>query len=206
MWGFKPIFVADRSRRGFTLVEMIISSGLLMLLLTLVLAVYLTSHRVWAKGSNSQEVLGDAGVVAGYLDAELQRSTYDSVSISPDKQALVFLTAKDENGHTSATVDGRPIWNRWMLYYVNGSSLLRSSKLWTAPASDRTNPLKLENLESKPLSEYLDGRGRALTRRLESVSFSSPTDSRLVVYDMVVRADHDDKRKLHLQGAIRPRN
>lgn len=186
--------------------EMIISSGLLMLLLTLVLAVYLASHRVWAKGSNAQEVLGDAGVVAGYLDEELQRSTYDSVSIAPDKQALVFLTAKDENGHADATEDGRPIWNRWMLYYVNGGSLLRSSKLWNAPASDRANPLKLEDLESKPISEYFDGRGRALTRRLESLSFSSPTDSRLVIYDLVVRADHDDKRKLHLQGAIRPRN
>lgn len=188
------------------MVEVLISSGLLMLLMTLVLGVYFNSHRAWVKSSDAQQVIADIQVSLGFLTNELQAASFESITITPDNQALSFLSMKDEQGNIEYNAEGRPLWNRWLIYYASGDRLYRKEVPWVAPPLTREVGVPIRDFEGEELDTYLDGTGKVLSRHLESWEVSNPASTQVVRYQITTQAERNDDRKLTLEGSIRPRN
>lgn len=188
------------------MVELLISTALLMLLMTLIFSLYVNSHRAWKKSAEHQEVMGDLQVTIGFLSEELQRAPFDSLSIDTDKAALAFLSNSTDDGATLFTEDGRPLWHHWLLYYQAGSNLHRLSVPWSAPELDREFSSTLTAFSGEPLSFYRTGAGRILTRQLIEFQINNPPSSNLIEYSLKVHRKADANKIITLEGAISPRN
>lgn len=200
----KPI--SSRRPVGFGLVELMISSSLLMLLMALVFMLYFNSHRAWKKSSEHQQVMGEMQVALAFFAEDLQATSFDSVSLTPDKKAIGLLTMKDGNGDRHYGVDGRPIWDHWVLYYAEGQSLLRLDVPWPVPQSNRQTPVNITAFSSQPLSSFLTGDGRILSRNLQNFEVEVPPGSRLVHYKLTVEKQGKTNQTLTLEGTVQPRN
>ena len=118
-----------------------------MLLLTgLIFALYVGSHRAWAKSSEHQEVLGEVQVALASLTEGLQSTAFPSVSLESDGSAVSFLTLKDDNGLPHYNSFGQPVWHHWILYYVQDSQLLRHTIPWPATVTERESPLPITSV------------------------------------------------------------
>jgi type II secretory pathway pseudopilin PulG len=215
MWGkvlvFKP--TSNRSRlfleatAGFGLVELMISSGMLLLLMALIFALYFNGQRAWAKNSDHQDVMGNAQVSIAFLSDDLQSAPFGSVTIAADGSAISFLTMKNTDGQRTYTDEGRPLWDHWLVYYQSGDNLIRREVPW--PESDpalREIPIRIEGYNGQTLDGFRDGEGRILTRRLEAFRVSNPSGTSLVHYAVSVKRKKNIGKILTLEGTIRPRN
>lgn len=201
---FRP--TSNHKQSGFSLVELTISTGLLLLLMTLIFALYFNSHRAWKKNSDHQEIMGDMQVAMAFFTDDLQSSSFDSVSVTADNAAIGLLTMKDNNGKRHYGPDGRPIWNHWVLYYADNQRLLRQDVPFPADEATRQTPVTVNAFSGQPLSAFLTSDGRALTRNLQSFSVEIPPSSRLVTYSVTIERPGRTNQTLTLEGSIRPRN
>lgn len=201
------VFRPSSSRsRGFGLVELMVSSALLLIILVLVLAFQILGRKAWSKTSASQEVLGQAQRATRFLTEELQRSSMDSVSLSSGGESISFLTAKDENGQFTFSDRGSALWERWLIISFSEPILVKKSHSWTASLTQRETPLTIELGTGQPFSDFLSGDGEQLARNVESFQLSRPTGSQIVKYEISIRSERDLSRAVSFRGAVRPRN
>ena len=150
--------------------------------------------------------MGDMQVALAFFTEDLQATSFDSVSITPDKAAIGLLTMKDSNGDRHYGVDGRPIWDHWVLYYADNQSLFRLDVPWPAPQTTRQTPVDITAFSSQPLSSFLTGDGRVLSRNLQNFEVEIPSGSRLVNYKLTVERKGRTNQTLTLEGTVQPRN
>jgi len=192
--------------RAFGLVELVISTSLLLLLVGLIFALYANSYRVWKKSADHQEVMSGLQTIVSFLTKELQAAPFESVTIDSDQEAISFLTLKDNDGRSNYTDDGRPLWHHWLLFYRSGESLYRRTIDWTAPEVNREVPVELTVQSGQPLSSFRNGEGRRLTDQLEEFQVSNPSGSKVVNYRLLLRRKGEVQNIITLEGAVRPRN
>ncbi len=77
-------------KKGLTLAEMIVTVALLGLLMTSVLAIYLSGTRVFHKNDARAELLGEAQVLAKRLSQDLEQSSLSGVTLGPE--SIAFLS------------------------------------------------------------------------------------------------------------------
>lgn len=198
------LFCKHFSRRsssgGFSLVEVMIATGLSFLLFALMLALHQTSYKVWRKSSERSHNVGRLQAALGALKSQLRRSAYDGLSIAGDGSALSILVAEDQDGNRNFNAEGAVIWNRWVVYYKSDTSLLRKTAVWGGDPVDRVIPVPLPNFPS-----YLDGNGRVLVEDLKSLNFTNPTGTKLIQIGLETTGTKNT-RGLKLTSTVRPRN
>ena len=199
----RPISVPNK---GFSLVELMISTGLLFLLIILIGALHITSHKAYAKTGASQELTGEGNLFTRLLSSELQRSAFLSVSVEPDGKALSFLSAKQSDGSVAYNASGTQIWDHWVIFYLEGEELRRREFPWVDGPTVRETPVTIEAATGIPLAAYLTGEGKTLSRQVESFRVEALPGTQLVQYQLELQSRLDSEHLLRLQGKIRPRN
>lgn len=168
------------SRRGFSLIEVLLATSLLALLMGLIFVTFNVGSRSFRSTHLQSELRGDMGVLTNNLSRELERSIYSSLSLT--SQGLSVLSAQDSSGRFVIGADGRPIWQRFVIYYRFADEVRRRD-LELAPPLTAAAPIENCDLGSglQPLSFYLDGEGRALARNVARFAPSVPEAGRLEI-------------------------
>lgn len=133
--------------QGFTLAELVITSALMGIMFVALGAIYKMGMVGLSKTTVHNDMLGQAQITAARLTREVASSSFDSLSLSPDRTAACFMIRFDENGHVDFDPSsGRPIWQSYVIYYLDGNELKR-----------RVLPL-LENdrpVDAVPIQKYI---------------------------------------------------
>lgn len=160
-------------RRGHTLVELLVCTVLLGMLLGMVLAVYVTGASAWSKGDARTELVAGAQLAVSAMVQDLERSSPQSLSVSPDLQAVSALSPLDDQGQFKLDDQGRPIYQRWVLYSLNPKGeLLRTQVPWTEAETVRVSPIPIEQLAPpQTIVDYLGGQSKVVARNLTRAQF-----------------------------------
>ncbi len=172
---FSKPTTAHNSVTGMTLIEMLISLSLLGVIISTVLAIYVMGFQAWRKGDVRGDLLAAMQVSSARLVGDIEKTNYASVSIGPTGDSVALLSAIDSAGQFQLDPNGRPIWQRWVVYYQSAGELLQLEVPWTAPPADRVNPLPIEHLGGS-LADYLSG-GRVVARNLYDFEVSVIPDT-----------------------------
>ena len=186
--------------------EMIISMSLLSLLLSLVVALHLNGQKMWAKGADSEGIMGDSLIVLRRLTKDLQRSSFSSVSFNTEGTALAFMNTDSSTEQAEYNPTGKLVWDSWLVYYQQENKLFRKEIPWSDPLQDRVFPITIEAHSGQALNTFLDGQGRELASDLVSAAFSRVDSTNLVQYELIFRAERSQDRTLKLEGRLGPRN
>ena len=172
---------ANPRARAYTLVELIISSGLLLLMLGGAYQALVVSSQYQKKLQDSSQIQQETMTVLSKLQRALAAGTAESIEVSTDLQALRFVSAENSQGYFQAHSSGSPLWQRWICFYLEGNQLIRKEDPFAAtPTVPTTLPLiddiKLDTTYRKTvLSEqvqsiqFLDG-ATTLVVRLQTLS------------------------------------
>lgn len=117
-------------RRGFTLLEMVLSVGLFALLSVVVFAFFRSAVNQFKMGASRGDLQTEARRVTALLRKEMARSSLDSVNLfnssavvgtsTVPRDRVSFATLKDwtDTSNFDAT-NGLPLWNQQMMFAVD---------------------------------------------------------------------------------------
>ncbi len=155
--------------RGFTLAEMLVASAVSGLLLLTLFFIYRICASAWMKGDTQTRLRQSAMVASEKLSRDLERSVYDSVSISADRRGMSFLSALDANGQFQFNIASQePIWQSYLIYYLDTPSReFRRRAVSVAGAPQQSVAGPIENFgPSQPVDTYMVG-GQAVAHGLD---------------------------------------
>ncbi|MBI3928956.1 MAG: prepilin-type N-terminal cleavage/methylation domain-containing protein [Armatimonadetes bacterium] len=174
-------------RRGFSLVEVVVASGLLGLL-TLVLALLLTPGlRIWNLSQTRSEAEQAMMLAEGHLGEELMETAPSSVQTvdDPGLSALSFLSPGSNPVEAYDPITGAPTWRQLVVYYLSSGTLYR--KQWQTGS---TPPLPYVLPASKPFQVQPDelrllcvpdGTERRVCAGLDELELFVPGDGTLIL-------------------------
>lgn len=144
-------------RRGTTLAEVTVTSALLGLMLLAAGAIYKISVVAMSKTTAQSEMLAEAQVAAAKLSREVATSSFDSLTVTPDRDGACFLVRYDEAGRLEFDIDGRPLWQSYVIYFFEDATLKRRVIPLPAesPIQDAAPIEKYKPWGSKPLTTFL---------------------------------------------------
>lgn len=107
----------------------------------------------WHKTTTKNELLQQSQLLASWLSRDLQRSSLSSLSSDESAGVAAFLSPLDNNGVFVSDVRGRPVWQEYIVYYLNSSEdvIYRRTIPLVAGAPERSVPT--------PIEYYNDGGG-----------------------------------------------
>lgn len=125
------------SRRGLTLMELVVVVGLLGLLLALLIQILNPSLRVWELNRARADLDQAAMVAIGRLQRDLHATHREAISYrAAGPCTLAFpLTERYE------ALTGKPIFERWALYSLDTANRVLYRREWAVPATTRPEPL-----------------------------------------------------------------
>lgn len=166
-------------RRGFTLIEVVVSAFLLLLLTGMLLSNWYKASRVFKQNDRHNERRTETQLVLRRLESELPSSSAESLEIRPDL-AIAFasplgLLGTPNAGQFQVQPEGEPIYEKYIILYWNGldNTLYRREMAIPTGQPARFTPLRISSVNfgsgPKPLTDYLS-RGRPVARNV--VAFS----------------------------------
>ena len=161
-----------RGRRGLTVIELLVASGMFLMLTAVLFAVFRVGANSWLKGDAQSEIISKLQVVTEKLELEVTRASSASLSISPDAKALAFLTANDTDGRFHYDpVEKSALWQRYLVFHYSESSqnLLMDEVGVVGTAQEKT-PIPIEDFEGRNMSDYF-GSGKIVERELSGCEF-----------------------------------
>lgn len=118
----------SRSRRGYTLLELAVTTGLFAALLVVTAALFTQTMRFWRSSSSSDTANRELRKARGALARDLALASAAQLDRGPvpsslggadDGEALWFLSPVDPNSGQAAHLQaGGPFWQRNVLYYL----------------------------------------------------------------------------------------
>jgi len=168
-----------KSRRGFTLLELLVYSMLLGILLIAVYGVFSAAMRYFRFVEATSDLRGQAQQTLLRVGAELAESRGYTVRVST--RSLVFLSPRRRDGRYSYDACGNLQWHKWVWYSLDGQGrLTRSTVYLSTPVS---TPPTLTTMSSPPSSatetEIIAQHITSLTFLTEPTGSSSPTTVRV---------------------------
>lgn len=158
------------SRAGLGLIDLVVAMGMLLMLLSLLFAIFFLGGKAWRKTDDRFELLRNTQTVISQIAREAERGSVFSVSILPNR-AVSFLSPMNDNGNFVTDTLGDVRWERYLVFYHDPTSQeVRLVDIPLLPASfERRTPQPIERFVSAtgthPLSFYLTG-GRVLGKRI----------------------------------------
>lgn len=129
--------------------EVIVYSGLALLALGLISAIFIQSRRHYDVTSSSYLVGRDAEAAIRRLRTELQESALTSLRAYPhpnessEAPGLALLSARDPKKGFIITPHGAPKWSQQVFYTVDDGSLRRWQQEWSNPSPIPAGPSAL---------------------------------------------------------------
>ncbi|MBS2039900.1 prepilin-type N-terminal cleavage/methylation domain-containing protein [bacterium] len=112
-------------RRGFTLIELVISSVILLLMLFGCYEALVLARKYHQKLSDSSQIQQETMSVLSRLERNLACASAESLEVSPDHGAMRFISARGDNEFFDLDpTSGTPLWHRWVGFYLDGTSLI----------------------------------------------------------------------------------
>lgn len=160
--------------RGFTLAEMLVASAVAGMLLLTLFMIYRICASAWMKGDTQTKLRQSAMVASEKLSRDLERSIYDSVSISADRRGISFLSALDANGQFQFnTASQEPIWQNYLVYYLDpGTREFRRRSVSVAGAPQQSVPGPIESFGPNQLVDTYMVGGQAVAHELDFCEFT----------------------------------
>ena len=149
-----------------TVIDLVVAMSLLLVLLTVLFAIFFLGGKAWRKTDDRYELLRNTQAVIAQINREAERTTTFSVSIIPNR-AVSFLSPMNANGNFVTDSLGDVRWERFLVFYHDPASQeVRLVDVPLLPASyERRTPQPIDRFNSllgvRPLSAYLVG-GRVL--------------------------------------------
>jgi len=107
-------------RRALSLLEVVVCLALLGMLLAVAFLAFERGSRSWRRIDKSRDVIEGARLLAQDLEQEIQRSSYSS--LATEGESISFLSALNDSGQFALDVQGRPLWQRYLIYYRQAST------------------------------------------------------------------------------------
>ncbi len=144
---------ARREVRGLSIAEVLVASGVLLLLFAAISQCYYTASQVWRKVDLRTSLLRELQVVARYLERGLEVS--HPFGLARADNALAYLSASDEDNQLQLSDLGRPEWQRYIIVYVDGEDRLRRREVPLSPTRERAPTF--QEVFGTTLAGYLAG-------------------------------------------------
>jgi type II secretory pathway pseudopilin PulG len=165
--------------RGVTIPEILVSSFIIGLLMASIAYVFQTGVTASFKSEGRNDLLNQLKLSVRMLQRDLQQSTKESVSLGTGvpPSSLGCLTHYDLNGAPQLSLEGRPLWQAYFIYYHQTSdNKLYRRRVELIPAAPQMEfPSPIDDYDpgggTQALSSYLNG-GKPIASLLESVSFT----------------------------------
>jgi hypothetical protein len=118
-----------------TLIEVLVAGAVFLFVLGVVAHSLAPGVRAWLRGDRKSDAQQNAIVVISRIGQEIQHAHPDSISVSHEEAAdhsersqdsVMFLSCTDPQGRVNLSVDGDPIWQRRVAYYLDDAGQLRS--------------------------------------------------------------------------------
>lgn len=154
---------------------MLVASAVAGMLLLTLFMIYRICASAWMKGDTQTRLRQSAMVASEKISRDLERSVYDSVSISADRRGVSFLSALDANGRFQFNIASQePIWQNYLIYYLDsGSRELRRRAVSVVGAPQETVPGPIEGFgPNQTVDTYMVG-GQAVVHELDFCEFTA---------------------------------
>ncbi len=153
------------SRKGFTLLEVIVGAGLMALVISLCMLLLLPTLRASARGMVHAEMEDQALLVASLLGRDLDGAVPQGVSLSTDGQTLAIMPIQD-------LLDSRLLaWlPQFAVYHWDSASATVVRRVWYSPGPpdlglgtlDGSHPIRLSDAQMAALSGSTSLESRVL--------------------------------------------
>lgn len=171
-------------RPGTTLMEVMVASGIMLMVISMVFVVYVTGARAWRRGEGQADLLQDLEVIQTQLQREVASSVSLSLSADAPGKSLSFLSARLPGGGFQV-VDGHVEWQSYLVYYLDPPTreLRRREIPLVAGAPQRQTPGPIDAYDdgsgARPLSSYCVG-GDVIGRDVSDLTFAVMNGGRLL--------------------------
>lgn len=154
---------AHPTQAAYTLAEVLVASALLLVVQGIAYLLLVLSNRSWSVVATRADVAINAQVGVAAMRRELQDTTASSVTVGTN--AVAFLSALDDGGVFQTDADGQPLWQAFVVYYVdpNNSALRRS----------RITPASATPLSQAQVAALCDGRGTVIAYDVAALCLTS---------------------------------
>ncbi|MEW6281906.1 MAG: prepilin-type N-terminal cleavage/methylation domain-containing protein [Candidatus Eremiobacterota bacterium] len=129
--------VARATKRGLTLVEVLVAAALLLLVLGLLASILIPALRAWMRQSQRSDAQRSALVVIKRLREEVRFGHPESVTC-PTPDSVVFLSSMNSQGRVSWN-DYDVLWQKWSYFYFQ-SGQVRLHEEWLRPPACEVDP------------------------------------------------------------------
>lgn len=117
--------VLTRKTRAFTLIELLISSVLLLLMLGGAYQALVLARKYHQKLADSTQIQQETMSALSRLERSISAASAASLEVSPDSTAVRFVSAQTNNEYFDLdNTTGAPRWHRWVGIYHEGTSLI----------------------------------------------------------------------------------
>jgi len=172
-------------KKGFTLLELISSIFIVTLLGGVLIWVILNTKILVDSTKSRAAARQEMQVIVFRITKEMQDST--SSSFVSGSNAFAFASAVDENGIFVTDSSGKPVWQKYILYYI---------------PSGKTSLLKKEidygTFNPSSLSSYCDGSGTRISSSVTSITLTIDKQKRTGEINLTV----EQKNKMNKVNRI----
>lgn len=112
-------------KRAFTLVELLISSAILLLMLVACYEALVLASKYHKKLADLSQIQQETMSVLSRMERSISAASAESLEVSADLTAMRFVSARD-NGefYDLDATTGAPKWHRWVGFYLDGTTLV----------------------------------------------------------------------------------
>jgi prepilin-type N-terminal cleavage/methylation domain-containing protein len=141
-------------KRGFTLVEVLVSMSIFGMLMVVMTMLYLFGLRSSARSYRELDELATMQGLSAMLTSDLEPGCARGTSISPARDILSVLSAASPEHIVELDDQGHAAWRKYVLYtYGPDSGELRRSEV-PIPGAFADGPLPLESQSSQALTVW----------------------------------------------------
>ena len=126
----------SKARRAFTLIELLISSVLLLLMLGAAYEALVLATGYHKKLADKTQIQQETMTVLGRLERAIGSASVESLEVAPDGTAIRFISARSDNDFFDLDPSGAPRWYRWVGIYLENTTLVYKENQFPPPYSN----------------------------------------------------------------------
>ncbi len=113
------------TKRAFTLVELLISSAILLLMLGASYEALILAAKYHQKLEDSSKIQQETMTVLSRLERSISAASAESLEVATDNASIRFVSARDDGEfYDLDATTGKPKWHRWVGFYLDNTSLI----------------------------------------------------------------------------------
>jgi len=187
--------------RGLTLIELLTTMSILLIIMGAVYSMLYAGVIMWQSSVTRTSNRQDIHISFRKFELELRNSDASFITdgTSGEPYAFSFLSAYNQSGNFTTDASGRPVWQKYVIYYIPAGTkkLLRKEVYgsFTAP------------LSASQLATYLDGEGKLISSSVKSMKIIPNTSNNSAIVSLTVNNDSKhgkrDEQNLNLTVSLR---